>query len=1078
MNALFKKKWLFTLVFTLCIAGVKVIAQGPVVRGSVTDSKSGSPLSGVTVVEVNQNDRQINGTNTDEEGKFSLRLNSADNKIRFSYIGYVTKTEAINGRSVINQRLDNDSVTGSMTDVVVVAKRTEQVSNGFGVTAKRDMIGAVSSIKAEILMDQPVTSIDQMIQGRAAGVQVVTNSGDPGAGVDIRIRGAGSVAGGNDPLYIIDGIPIISTPFDQSASGQNVARINPIADINPSDILSIDILKDANAAAIYGARAANGVIIITTKRGKAGRTDILLNTKFTLQNAPPSIPVLSGSQYKVMRLEALQNQGNINPASDAARPFVDDPTYISYPYYQYNTNWLKALKRTGFSQWYNMTVSGGGEAMRYSFSTSYTGTTGAFINTDFKRFTSRFNLDYKVNDRLKFSANISFSRSRNNSHARSGGGTIYQIGHLRNPSMPIYDIDINGNQLPTYFSLPGNAGSDNPVAFARSVKNAAYSTNLQPSIRAEVDIIKGLKFISNASINFVGENGSTFFPPEATGVIWNDALFNSVQTRDFERMQMVLDNLFTYSTKFGSKIKANFILGNTFNTFNSSALNVSSFATGSLLLNTLGSAGGFNGLSTSKSTETIVSVFTKADLVYNDKYGFNVTVRRDGSSKFGGNNKYGNFPSVGAYWRASAEPFLSNLDFLTDLKFRATWGQLGNSGIPNYAYISQFSPGANYLGLTGVTQANPQLNDLRWETIESTNIGMDLDLFKGRLTATFEVYNRLTRDLLFNLPIPTSSGLSGSILTNLGNIRNRGIEAEVTYNVIKAKKTGAFDWTLNFNIGHNENKVTSLPGGTLKNPNNYANFGSQIKEGDPLGTYYGLIFKGVYATDNDAVVRDAKGNIVYNLDGTTPRKMRLTSETGDTLRGGDAIYEDFNHDGIINDQDRVLIGNANPKFFGGLNSQFTYKNFSLNLFIQFYYGNDVINGMRYTLEKMDNNDNQAITTLRRWRKQGDITDMPRALNGNNRNSQGSTRWIEDGSYARLKYITLNYRFSRAFAQKLKLSSIDLSFTANDLFTFTKYTGADPEISLSPFGSNPAFIGVDYGGNPRSRGYTLGVNVRF
>jgi len=1078
MNALFKKKWLFTLVFTLCIAGVKVIAQGPVVRGSVTDSKSGSPLSGVTVVEVNQNDRQINGTNTDEEGKFTLRLNSADNKIRFSYIGYVTKTEAINGRSVINQRLDNDSISGNMTDVVVVAKRTEQVSNGFGVTSKRDMIGAVSSIKAEILMDQPVTSIDQMIQGRAAGVQVVTNSGDPGAGVDIRIRGAGSVAGGNDPLYIIDGIPIISTPFDQSAAGQNVARINPIADINPSDILSIDILKDANAAAIYGARAANGVIIITTKRGKAGRTDILLNTKFTLQNAPPSIPVLSGSQYKVMRLEALQNQGNINPASDAARPFVDDPTYISYPYYQYNTDWLKALKRTGFSQWYNMTVSGGGEAMRYSFSTSYTGTTGAFINTDFKRFTSRFNLDYKVNDRLKFSANISFSRSRRNDHARSGGGTIYQIGHLRNPSMPIYDIDVNGNQLPTYFSLPGNAGSDNPVAFARSVTNGAYSTNLQPSIRAEVDIIRGLKFISNASINFVGENGSTFFPPEATGVIWNDALFNSVQTRDFERMQMVLDNLFTYSTKFGSKIKANFILGNTFNTFNSSSLNVSSFATGSLLLNTLGSAGGFNGLSTSKSTETIVSVFTKADLVYNDKYGFNVTVRRDGSSKFGGNNKYGNFPSVGAYWRASAEPFLSKLDFLTDLKFRATWGQLGNSGIPNYAYISQFGPGANYLGLTGVTQTSPQLNDLRWETIESTNIGMDLDLFKGRLTATFEVYNRLTRDLLFNLPIPTSSGLGGSILTNLGNIRNRGIEAEVTYNVIKAKKTGAFDWTLNFNIGHNENKVTSLPGGTLKNPNNYANFGSQIKEGDPLGTYYGLIFKGVYATDNDAVVRDVKGNIVYNLDGVTPRKMRLTSETGDTLRGGDAIYEDFNHDGVINDQDRVLIGNANPKFFGGLNSQFTYKNFSLNLFVQFYYGNDVINGMRYTLEKMDNNDNQAITTLRRWRKQGDITDMPRALNGNNRNSQGSTRWIEDGSYARLKYITLNYRFSRSFAQKLKLSSIDLSFTANDLFTFTKYTGADPEISLSPFGSSPGFIGVDYGSNPRSRGYTLGVNVRF
>lgn len=1078
MNTLLKKKWLFAILLTFSVAGNYVFAQVTEVKGTVIDSKSGSPLSGVTVVEINQNDRQLNGSNTNAEGRFTLKLNSTANRLRFSYIGYITKTESLNGRSDISIELAQDSLRNNMSDVIIVGIRSEQISNGFGTSSKRDKIGAVSSIKAEELMNQPMTSIDQMMQGRAAGVQVVTNSGDPGAGVDIRIRGAGSVSGGNDPLYIIDGIPIISTPFDQSGNGQNVARINPIADINPSDIQTIDILKDANAAAIYGARAANGVIIITTKRGKQGRTDILYNTRFTLQEAPPSIPVLSGSQYKVMRLEALQNQGNINPLSAEARPFVDDPTYASYLYYINNTDWLKALKQTGNTIWNNLTVSGGGEAMRYSFSTSYTGTKGAFINTDFQRFTSRFNLDYKVSDKLKFSANISFSRSKNNAHANYQG-TVYQIGHLRNPSLPIYDIDVNGNQLPSYFSLPGNQGGmDNPVAFARSVSNGAYSTNLQPSIRAELDIVKGLKYISNASINFVGENGLTFFPPEATGVIWNDGLFNSVQTRDYERIQMVLDNLLTYSKNLGPKLKTNFILGNTFNTFNTTSLNVSNFATGSLLLNTLGSAGGYGNLRTGRSEETILSYFLKTDFVYNDRYGFNFTVRRDGSSKFGGNNKYGNFPSVGAYWRASSEPFLKNVDFLTDLKFRGSWGQLGNSGIPNYAYISQFSPGANYNGTTGVSQQNPQLNDLRWETIENTNLGVDIDLFKGRFTATFEVYNRLTKDLLFNLPVPTSSGLTGSILTNLGNIRNRGVEAEISYNVIKAKKQGDLDWNLSFNIGHNQNKVTSLPGGTLKNPNAFANFGSQIKQGDALGTYYGLIFKGVYATDNDAVVRDAKGNVVYNLDGITPRKMRLNSETGDTLRGGDAIYEDFNKDGIINDQDRVLIGNANPDFFGGLNSQLAYKNFTLTLFVQFYYGNDVINGMRYTLEKMDNNDNQAITTLRRWRKQGDITDMPRALNGNNRNSQGSTRWIEDGSYARLKFITLAYRFPRSFVQKLKLNSIDAFITGNDLFTFTNYTGADPEISLTPFGNDPGFIGVDRGANPRSRGYTIGLNFKF
>jgi TonB-linked SusC/RagA family outer membrane protein len=512
----------------------------------------------------------------------------------------------------------------------------------------------------------------------------------------------------------------------------------------------------------------------------------------------------------------------------------------------------------------------------------------------------------------------------------------------------------------------------------------------------------------------------------------------------------------------------------------------SAYASASGDLRTLGTTGGNRQLVSNRTTETIVSMFAKADLIYNDRYGFNLTVRRDGSSKFGGGNKYANFPSVGAYWRASAEPFLTDLPWLTDLKFRASWGQLGNSGIPNYAYISQFTAGTNYMGYSGVSQSNPALNSLRWETSESTNLGMDLDLFKSRLVVTVDLYEKLTRDLLFNLPLPSSSGIAGwnlnnpngSILTNLGNISNRGVEVDVLLNAIRAKKAGDFEWTVSFNVGRNINRVTSLPGGTLKLTENYANMSSQVKQGDALGTYYGLVYKGVYATDGDAVVHDAKGSVVYELDGINPRKMRLLSETGDTLRGGDAIYEDFNNDGIINDQDRVLIGNANPDFFGGFSNEFRYKNFGFKFFIQFQYGNDVVNGMRYYLERMMTADNQAITTMKRWRKQGDVTDMPRALNNDQRNSQGSTRWIEDGSYARLKFISFNYTFPKAWVQKMKLKGVDAFFTANDLFTFTKYTGSDPEISISPYGNNPAFIGIDRGLTPRSRGYTLGINARF
>lgn len=1074
-------KWLLILIV------INVQSQTPVtIKGRVTEKGKGHAIDAVTIVEVNANDRQVNGANTDADGNYTIRISNTANRLRFSFIGFESKTEAIGDRAIINVQLVRDSGQ-SMSDVIVLARRGDQVSNGFGNTSKRDLIGAVSSVKGEVLQDQPATSIDQMLQGRAAGVQIVTNSGDPGAGVDIRIRGAGSISGGNEPLYIIDGVPIISTPFDNSANGQNSARINPIADINPSDIERFDILKDANAAAIYGARAANGVIIITTKRGKKGKTDITLNSQLSMQDAPPSIPVLSGSEYKVMRLEALQNAGNINPSSPELQPLVDDPSYSAYQYYQNNTDWLKALKQTGFAQTHNLSVSGGGEAMRYNFSTSYTDRKGSFINTGNKRFTTRFNLDYKVSDKLKFSANISFARSKVNNHANYGQGTVYFIGHIRSSALPIYDLDVNGNPLPNYFSLPGvHGGLDNPVAFANTVSNDAYSTNLKPNIRAELEIVKGLKYISNASLDYIGENGNTYFPPEATGLIWNDRSFNRVDTRDYERMQMILDNLVIYSRNLTPKLRGNFVLGNTFNTFTSSQLIASAYASASGDLRTLGSTGGNRQLVSSRTTETIVSMFAKADLIYNDRYGFNLTVRRDGSSKFGSGNKYANFPSVGGYWRASAEPMLADIPWLTDLKFRASWGQLGNSGIPNYAYISQFTAGTNYMGNSGVSQSNPALNSLRWETSESTNLGMDLDLFKSRLVVTVDLYEKLTRDLLFNLPLPSSSGIAGwnlnnpngSILTNLGNISNRGVEVDVLLNAIRAKKAGDFEWTVSFNIGRNINKVTSLPGGTLKLTENYANMSSQVKQGDALGTYYGLVYKGVYATDGDAVVHDAKGNTVYELDGVNPRKMRLLSETGDTLRGGDAIYEDFNNDGIINDQDRALIGNANPDFFGGFSNEFRYKNFGFKFFIQFQYGNDVVNGMRYYLERMMTADNQAITTMKRWRKQGDVTDMPRALNNDQRNSQGSTRWIEDGSYARLKFITLNYALPKAWVQKIKLKGVDAFFTANDLFTLTKYTGSDPEISISPYGNNPAFIGIDRGLTPRSRGYTLGINARF
>lgn len=1074
--------------------GTTLMAQAGgtiVIKGKITEAPSGAAVSGVTLVELNENNRQINAAVSDDSGYYAIRITSVKHQLRFSFIGFETQTLSVNSKTIINVLL-KPKPEGQMDEIVVKTKIEDQVQTGFGSMRARDKIGAVSSLKAEVLAEQPATSIDQMIQGRVAGVMVINGSGDPGAGVDIRIRGTGSMSAGNSPLYVIDGVPIISTPYEDAANFDpantnfsQVAQINPIADLNPNDIERIDFLKDANATAIYGARAANGVIVVTTKRGKQNTANIALNTQLGLQQAPKDIPVLDGPGYKVMRLEGEQNRNNINPNNADLRLLVDDPTLPTYQYFQNNTNWVKEIRQTGFSQMYNLSVGGGGETMRYNFSTSYSNRIGSFVNTGSDRYTGRFNLDYTVSKKLRFGANVSFARSKVSNYANYGFGNPYLNSLTRSTALPVYDIDANGNLLPSYAVLPGfhNEG-DNPVAQAVLVTNDAFSTNLKPNVYGEVDILEDLKFRSNASLDFVGEKGFLFLPPEATGELYTHRNFNRLDSREFERMQMIVDNLLIYSRVLPKNSRVSFLLGNTFNKFNSNELRIYANGTASDKLQVLNAAGTTRQLRSARQTETILSVFAKADYIYKDKYGVNITVRRDGSSKFGRGNKFANFPSAGVYWRVSNEPFFSQIKAITNLKLRAAWGQNGNSGIPNYAFISTFTSGDNYSGLNGVSQRSPALNNLRWETNETTNLGIDLELFKSRLTITAEAYVRTTKDLLYRYTIPSSSGLetgdksvgNPTVLGNLGNIQNKGIELDVSYDIIKGTKPGAFRWNAAFNMGLNRNKVTSLPGGTITTPDAaYRNFTSQVKEGDPLGTYYGFVFKGVYARDIDAAVRDKNGKVVYGLDGTTPRLMRINTETGDVYKGGDAIFEDFNHDGIINNQDRIKIGDANAAFFGGFNNSFDYKNIGIRFFIQYQYGNDVINGMRYELENMQYTNNAATSVLKRWRKQGDITNMPRALRNDNRNNMASTRWIEDGSYARVKYITLSYKLSRNMIKRLRIKDLSTFFTVTNVFTWTEYTGADPEIGL---GSSPSFIGVDRGLTPQSKSYTLGVNIKF
>ncbi len=1043
---------------------------GVVIKGKVTETPSGDALPGVSVVEINSNGRQVNGASTDASGNYTLRVSDVNNKLRISYIGSKTQTVSIGTRTVINVALQ--AASGELAEVAITGKKAEVSNTGFTTVSRREMTGAISSIKAEVLEKEPVTSIDQMLQGRAAGVQVVPNSGDPGDGAEIRIRGTGSISGNNQPLYVVDGVPIISTTYDTSDGNRANTQSNPIADLNPSDIERIDILKDGAAAVLYGSRAANGVIMITTKRSKPGVTQVTLKFDGGVNLAPGRIPVLDGSSYKIMRLEAEQNAGNINPISANNRPLVDDPTYSGYYYYQANTNWLDLLMINGLTQNYNLSVMGGGESMKYTFSSRYANNHGYMIGSGATSIAGRFNLDYTISSKLTIRANIALTRSMRKSN--NGDGGIYSVALTRPSALPNMDVDANGNPIDQYFSLGGVTNSqDNPVAYAKLVTNRSNGTNLNPNISAELRLGKGLMFTSNASMGFVSDNNSRFTPPEATGTIWNDKLFNQLTTSDSERAQVNFDAYFKYARSFG-KLSVDGLIGSNVYIFQNNSFQTTTYATATGNLMTPSSASGVGKIAGSPGNDGSISGFFQAGAAWDDKYRLQVSMRRDGSSKFGNSRKYAFFPAVSGYWRLSSQ-FFRDVTWMRDLKIRGSWGQLGNQPGAQFAYLSQFTAGKQYIDLNGVAQNSPQLNNLRWETSESSNIGLDADLFDSRVTVNFDFYTKVTKDLLYGLPLPSSSGLNGTILMNLGKLRNRGYDLDIAVDVIKGKKPGDFGWTTTFNVGNNFNRILSLPGGTLKFANAGAGFTGQVAQGDAIGSYYGYVFKGVYSRDADAAVHDVNGNIVYELDGITPKIMRVGSETGNIYKGGDAIYEDFNHDGVINNQDRVRVGNGNALFSGSIGTTFTYKRASLTLYLPYQYGNDIINGLRYNLERMNGVENQATTVLKRWRKQGDVTDMPRALRGDSRNSEGSTRWIENGSYMRLQTVTIGYQAPSAWVRKFGFRALSGNLIFGNLMTFTKYSGADPQISIS---GNPSFIGMDGGMTPRQRTIQGSLNLSF
>lgn len=1000
-----------------------------VVTGKVTDVR-GMAIPGISIKIKNGN----NAVTTNTDGHYSIKVRE-DAVLIFSYLGYKTQEINVAGKNRINVQLQEE--IQQLSDVVVV---------GYGIQKRKDLTSAVSSVKGEDIQNLPVATAQSLIQGRASGVQVVQNSGAPGSAVTVRIRGTTSINAGNDPLYIVDGVPVESGTLNSlSFSGSQTSALSAI---NADDIESMEVLKDAGALAIYGSRGANGVILITTKHGKAGGTSYSLNyyTGWQKDNEKTRVKLLDNQQA----IELIQ-EGRANSLTDAVTSLygfllpAPDGTLS-------NTNWQDALFRTAPISNYELSIRGGENKLKFALSGGFLDQQGIIIQSGYTRGTGRVNLDYDASKKLKFGTNLSISRYNNQRVSTEDGAiSILQVALKKSPSMPVYNPD------GTFF-LNDVSGFINPVAFANKVKYENQVSSVVGNIYGEYAIIKDLTLRTTFGLNYASVLDAVFQPSDAmrNGVATGAAFSSSIDG-------WINENTLNYIRSFG-KHRLTGIVGYSQQERSSSAITArgTNYATNNIF--TLNAAVLPTEASSNTSSYGLSSAFGRIGYIYNDKYYIEATARRDGSSRFGGNKKYAIFPAGSIAWRVANEEFWDKSWWLDDLKFRGSIGKTGNQTIGDFVAQGQYATNGGYGGQSGVYLSTIPNPDLTWETTLQYNAGIDLAFLSGRITLNIDAYLKKTSNLLLDVPVPNTSGFS-FILQNVGATENKGLEFNLSTENIKRTN---FSWSSNFNVSLNRNKVTQLYGGAAEIINTIGqgltgslqSF-SILKVGEPIGSFYGWSQTGVYSksSDNTAGIRNAS-----------------LGTNGYLFKGGDMIFGNYNGNTTIDNDDRTIIGHALPKFTGGFSNSLKYKNFDFNILMTFSYGNDILNGTRYAAESATGFTGSKVL-LNRWRNEGDITTIPRASYSDPAgNRRFSNRWLEDGSYLRAKSLSIGYQIPSRVIHKLNAKSCRIYATAQNLFTLTHYTGYDPE--ASSFNSRVTEIGIDQGTYPQYRAYTLGLNVGF
>lgn len=1032
------------LILLLSNLTIAVAQNVRTITGKLTDANTGKPIAGASVVLKGT----TTGTSTDENGNYTLKVpaNTNAGTLIFTNIGFIAKEQAFTGEKIGNVSLTPDAK--ALNDIVVI---------GYGTAKKSDLTGSVSQVKADEIRASAPTTFDQALQGRSAGVQVTQISGKPGGETSIRIRGTSSITAGNEPLYVVDGLLISSDGRDMSTGVTLGPSLSPLSSINPNDIESIEILKDASATAMYGSRGANGVVLITTKKGKSGRGTISFDASYGSQEISHKLQVLNGPQFGNFVNEAKMNGGQT-------------PVYVN-PKNLPTTDWQGELFRKAPMQSYQLSMSGGNEKTKYSLSGSYFDQDGIITNSDFKRYTFRANLDQKITERLSAGLTTTYSNVASNGVLTTAGdGTIVPgiitSALLFNPILPVYNSKIPGGY--TYENDRGKT-LGNPVAEAKEYNSFSTISRILGNVFLKYKIADGLEFKTSFGIDNYNSKENSFGPNflKRTQASHGEAGIGMMQG-----LTWLNENILSYTKDLrGGKDNISAVAGFTTQKFHNDGLvqYVFDFDDNRTGWHNLSAGKNPQKPSSPESQWSMVSYLARVNYSLGDKYLFTLTGRTDGSSKFAEGNKYGFFPSGAFAWRVINEEFMKEQKIFSDLKVRTSYGIIGNQAIPPYqslALVGPFGEGtfntANSEPFTGQEPTSYPNKDLKWETTAQFDLGVDMSFFKSRLNITADYYNKKTSDLLYPTPIPYTTGFVTTLL-NVGNITNNGFDLDIRSINIKNKN---FRWNTALTFSVNKNKITKLN----IDRDVYLAGGQILRVGQPIGTFYGLVFDGIFQSDEEA----ASSPVLVGQEATSP-------DPASRAKAGDRKYKnmsDVNGKVVIDDNDRVILGYAQPKFTWGLNNSFSYKNWDLSFFFQGSQGNKMANMNTLNLQNFTGENNViAEAALNRWTPENHSNKYPRALSyGSKDVGIFSSNVVEDASYIRLKSLLLAYNFNAQMLKKSGIQNIRVYASATNLLTITKYTGYDPEANT--YGQNTTIVGVDNGGYPQAKVYTLGLGVQF